>query len=147
MNLSEYRQLLKKAHLCRDCKKQDAYTLNGRTYCFECAEKMRIKKAEARSDPEKREKMLEQKRAQVQRYREQHKCTKCGRKVKAGVMCGICRAKSRRAVKRSQNSPERIYGVICWQCNKNTVWGGFKLCAKCYAAKLPISLKNLEKSR
>lgn len=147
MTLAEYRQMLKKAHLCRECKKQDAYTLNGRTYCFECAEKMRTKKAEARSNPEKREKMLEQKRAQLQRYREQHKCTRCGRKVTAGIMCGICRAIARREVKKSRNAPARVYGVICWQCNKKPVWYGLKLCEDCYKAKIPISLKNLEKSR
>lgn len=39
MELADYRKLLKKHHICRDCKKQDAYTLAGRTYCAECAQK------------------------------------------------------------------------------------------------------------
>lgn len=37
MTNAEWRKRLKAAHLCRECKKQDAYTLGGRTYCAECA--------------------------------------------------------------------------------------------------------------
>ena len=39
MTTQEWRRKLKAAHLCRDCKKQDAYTLSGRTRCAECAER------------------------------------------------------------------------------------------------------------
>ena len=34
--MKEYRDLLKKQHLCQNCKKQDAYTLMGKIYCYEC---------------------------------------------------------------------------------------------------------------
>lgn len=39
--MREYRQWRKAHKCCADCGKQDAYTLNGRYRCFECAEKRR----------------------------------------------------------------------------------------------------------
>lgn len=33
------RVLRKRLHLCRDCGKQDAYTMNGRPRCAECVER------------------------------------------------------------------------------------------------------------
>lgn len=39
------REYLKKHKLCIDCKKQDAYTLNGKSRCFECSEKGRIRES------------------------------------------------------------------------------------------------------
>ena len=50
MTESEYREKLKANHICRDCKQTDAYTLAGRTYCAECAEKMANRKREKRSE-------------------------------------------------------------------------------------------------
>ena len=50
MTESEYRAKLKANHICRDCKQTDAYTLAGRTYCAECAEKMANRKKEKRSE-------------------------------------------------------------------------------------------------
>lgn len=42
MNRNEYNKLLKEHHICPRCKKQDAYTLAGRYYCAECAEKSAV---------------------------------------------------------------------------------------------------------
>ena len=53
MTESEYRAKLKANHICRDCKKTDAYTLAGRTYCAECAEKWQIAKEKKDLNPEK----------------------------------------------------------------------------------------------
>ena len=50
MTESEYREKLKAHHICRDCKQTDAYTLAGRTYCAECAEKMANRKKEKRQE-------------------------------------------------------------------------------------------------
>ena len=58
MTQKEFRDLRKKAGVCRDCGKEDAYTMAGRTYCAECAEKDRLRKEEARKCPEKRQKCL-----------------------------------------------------------------------------------------
>lgn len=34
--MKEYRENLKKYHLCMNCKNQDAYTLNNHLFCYEC---------------------------------------------------------------------------------------------------------------
>lgn len=155
MTLAEFRALRKKAGICRDCGKEDAYTMIGRTYCFDCAEKQRLAKAKARKDPEKRQKMLDQHKAMTDRYESEHRCKTCGKKLSENYKyknCERCRAKYRRALKKSR---EKIYGTpnergqnnICWQCNKNIVMKGKKICAECYSWKIPVCLANLEKSR
>lgn len=58
MERSEWYAKLKEFHLCRDCKKQDAYTLAGHTRCYECVEKGRIRRARNRKDPEKAKKCV-----------------------------------------------------------------------------------------
>lgn len=144
-----YRLKLKEAHICRECKKQDAYTLAGRTRCSECAEKLRAAKANARADPEKREKMLLQKREQLARYRNQNKCLNCGKQLHNGErLCGICRERQRRA---SQKSRElhgvvpRLPGIICWQCNKQPLMDGKRLCPSCYEKKVKTARENAKK--
>ena len=147
MDEAEYRRLLKKNHICRDCRKQDAYTLAGRTYCFECAEKGRKAKAQARKDPEKRAKMLLQKRQQIGRYITENKCVRCGKQLRDRKrMCGVCYELQRRAQRKSRGATPRGLG-LCWQCNKKPCIDGKKLCEVCYEWKLPIALANLEKSR
>lgn len=149
MEITEYRRLLKKHHLCRECKKQDAYTLAGRTYCCECAERGRKAKAEARKDDEKREKMLESKRQQLARYIAERKCVRCGKglKEKERRLCSICAAIQRQDMRKSRikRGLPTCRGVngICWQCNKKPVLEGKKVCAECYAVKLA----NLAKVR
>lgn len=141
MDKSEWRMMLKKNHICRDCRKQDAYTLAGRTYCYECAEKGRKRKAEARKDDEKREKMLESKRQQLARYIAQNKCVGCGKQLhNSRRMCEPCYARQRKAMRKSRikrGKPTcRGLNGICYQCNKKPVIEGKKLCAECYAVKL-----------
>lgn len=150
MTIQEYRVKLKKAHLCRDCKKQDAYTLAGRTYCYDCAEKQRIAKANARKDPVKRERMLEQHRQMQERYEQQHRCKLCGKPLEKNYTyktCKMCRFKMAKAIKKSRY---KIHGIpnlrgengICWQCNKQPCIEGKKLCQSCYDMKLKIISRN-----
>ena len=54
MTRVEWYHLLKERHICPSCKRQDAYTLAGRTYCMECAEKMREYHSVHDKDPEVR---------------------------------------------------------------------------------------------
>lgn len=144
----EYRAMLKKNHLCHDCKQQDAYTLAGRTYCYDCAEKQRLAKQKARQDPAKRERMLAQKREQVARYRAENKCVVCGKRLHRGErVCGICAELQRRAVRKSRNSAPRLPGVRCWQCNKAPCMEGKKLCAECYEKKVEVACENLKKAQ
>lgn len=146
MDLAEYRKKLKRAHVCRDCKTQDAYTLAGRTYCFDCAEKQRIAKQNAREDPAKKEKMLLQKREQIERYRAKNKCLRCGKQLHNGErLCGMCQELQRRALRKSRGSVPRFYGVICWQCNKQPCMDGKRLCRSCYEKKVKTACENLKK--
>lgn len=147
--IRRYRLKLKEAHICRECKKQDAYTLAGRTHCSECAEKLRAAKANAWADPEKREKMLLQKREQLARYRNQNKCLHCGKQLHNGErLCGICRERERRASRKSRKLHgivPRLPGIICWQCNKQPLMDGKKLCPSCYERKVKTARENAKK--
>ena len=44
----ERRKLLIRLHLCRECGKKDAYTMNGHTRCADCVEKDTIRRREQR---------------------------------------------------------------------------------------------------
>lgn len=43
MKISEYRELKKKLHVCRDCNRVDERTLSGKTLCTKCSEKNRLR--------------------------------------------------------------------------------------------------------
>ena len=74
MTESEYRAKLKAHHICRDCKQTDAYTLAGRTYCADCAQKMANRKRE------KRDESREEYNAKMAEYRkkliEENRCSR-----------------------------------------------------------------------
>lgn len=155
MTEAEFRRMRKRAGVCRDCGKQDAYTLGGRTYCFDCAEKQMLAKRKARENPEKREKMLESHRQMQNRYEEEHRCKLCGKPLSESYhykRCVRCRKRQARAVKKSR---EKKYGIpnirgengICYMCNKYPVMQGKRVCKKCYEYRLPIALSNLKKTR
>lgn len=155
MTINEFRQKRKKAGVCRDCGKVDAYTMGGRTYCFECAQKGAERKRLARQNPEKRERMLEQHRQMQLRYEQEHKCKQCGKPLPEDYKfkrCVACRAEQARAVKRSR---ENRYGIIpdrreegqCFMCNKQPAMEGKRMCKACYEQRLPIAIANLEKTR
>ena len=93
MNQQEFRALRKKAGVCRDCGREDAYTMAGRTYCAECAEKDRHRKEMARKDPEKRERMLTQNRKKVARHKAAGICPCCGKRptYPGKTLCGTKR--------------------------------------------------------
>ena len=45
---AELRALRKRLHMCRECGRQDAYTLAGRTYCADCVERDTARRREKR---------------------------------------------------------------------------------------------------
>lgn len=47
-NNKSLRALRKRLHLCRDCGKQDAYTMNGRSRCADCVERDTERRREKR---------------------------------------------------------------------------------------------------
>ena len=147
----EYRGVLKHLHLCRDCKKMDAFTLSGKSRCAECTEKARIQRGKYMQNPENRAKSLTADRERRAERIENGCCAACGAPLydSSYKLCPKCRAKCRarnaRAARKRGVLP-RTDG-ICWQCNRAPVALGRGLCASCYEKKVPISLKNIEKAR
>ena len=148
LTVKTFRQMRKKAHICRDCGKEDAYTMVGKTYCAECTEKNRKAKEIARLDPERKAKMLEQHKAMQEHRKTNGLCPICGRPVSDGhVWCSKCRAKNRnylykrRHEKGQRTWDERTSGENCFLCGKPVVEGK-KLCREHMVQRI----ENLRKS-
>lgn len=136
-------QYLKKNHLCVLCGTKDAYTLAGRCYCQDCAEKQVERGRKYRE--ENRQKFNRRANERRNALIAAGKCTSCGRPTEDGFsQCRRCLAK-RRNNYAANRSPEinwpRGDNGICWQCNKEPVKPGFKLCSKCYDRQL-VSLSK-----
>lgn len=138
----ENRQMMVKCHLCRDCGRQDARTLNGYSYCYECGEKRR---EYARVW---REKHRDEVNARRQERRAQRKddglCTHCGRKSDGRVLCARCRAKDAQRFQRSYE--HKRVGNVCFQCCKGEPLPGKKLCRECYEKNM-VTLRKMWERR
>ena len=137
----EWHRMLKAAHICRDCKGQDAYTLGGRTYCAECAAKMAAKKREARQrDGGKRSNQAHAEWRE--RLAAEGLCIYCGRR-KAGEGRRVCRTcstaqylkKREKLIANGMNWPRGANGY-CWLCNKRKAIEGKRLCPTCYEKRM-----------
>lgn len=151
MTRKEYYRLLKAHHICPSCKQQDAYTLAGRTYCAECAEKRRAQRHEARKNPDVRER----ERASGEKWRRKQKeagiCVSCGKAtaLEGEVRCVRCKEKARRSTieqNRKRGILPRISGV-CYRCNRGEPMDGKRVCRACYEKMLPIAKENFAKGR
>lgn len=153
MTQKEYRKLLKQNHICRNCKKQDAYTLNGRTYCAECAEKNAEQKRNARKkDGGEKDRIACRKHQE--KNRKEHKCVYCGRKLQEDYnykTCVYCRAKNRKYLEQRRREAGmiswdmRCSSDICFQCGKNPPIEGKRLCKECYEKKVQTCMPIFEK--
>ena len=123
--------MLVKCHLCRDCGKQDARTLNGYNYCYECNEYHNAKMREYRA--RNREQINEKRHNLYVQYRNEHRCGLCGKQIALydnHSMCPICRGvKKQYFVKTYEH--KRV-GNICFQCCKMPPIQDKKLCQSCY---------------
>lgn len=129
-------EYLKATHRCVRCRKRDAYTLNGRIYCAECAELQRLYQKKRRENPEIREKLINYSRQYAQARREAGLCTSCGRKtVPPYVTCPVCRMKRRRERKEKNPVCDISYldESLCRVCRKEPRLEGKGVCEKCYA--------------
>lgn len=143
----EWTRQLKANHLCVDCKQQDAYTLNGRARCFECAEKYARECRERRAKaPDAYNEAQRELRA---RWRENGKCTNCGQEKPSWEhhrVCVACRVKMYRFKKEQRESRDdwfpRGTPGLCYFC-LHPVMEGKKVCQSCYDARMP----GLEKAR
>ena len=144
----EWRKLLKQNHLCIDCKKQDAYTLNGRSRCYECAKKNAKASREYRS--KKRNKHNKAQKELHAKWREEGRCVRCGR-VKPWwelhALCEQCRIQMA-GLKRSKREacddyfPRGTPG-LCYFCLQ-PVLPGKKVCKRCYDARIASMAKARE---
>ena len=126
----ENRQMMVKCHLCRDCGKQDAWTLKGHNYCFECNEK-RNEKGRAWREKHKEEINAKRREKYIERKAE-NRCPRCGRKLVFldKVLCAHCAAKDSNNFK-AHYERKRV-GWVCTQCCKAPPIPGKKLCQSCY---------------
>jgi hypothetical protein len=146
MTRYEYRRIQQR---CIRCGKKDAYTMNGRAYCAECAEKRR-ENQKIYYNRHKREYIAKNK-AKVDARREAGICVRCGKKPAAPghVTCARCLRKlldNDRASRRKQGIISREEARdrgICTRCMKEPVVEGHGLCRSCLDWWL--SVRNSEK--
>lgn len=141
----------KKLHICTKCEKQDAYTLIGKSRCYECTRKRNEQSRKNYDDTER--KKLANRRAELRNNRIQNKqCTRCGKTLSENQtkkMCETCLARSRakNAKYRLENRvmPRFLFDGVqrCIKCGKEQVADGYKVCNDC----LEKCRKSLEKAR
>lgn len=151
--MAETRRWWREHHCCSGCGKQDAYTIAGRGYCFECNQKR--KNTLSRELRDKRNAAARNKRAD---RKVAGLCTVCGSNLPTGyyqfVTCPSCRRKAqiRSEKKRREQGivPRNMYKSlgICYLCgnpvsNQTTAYGGnpLRLCDSCYE-KTKIAAKK-----
>ena len=139
----ENRKLMAKCHLCMDCGKQDAWTLKGHTYCFECNEK---RNAQSRAWYAKhKEELAAKKREKYLERKGEKRCPRCGRELVflTNVLCANCAAKESNHRKARYNY--RRVGGMCVQCCNAEPIPGKKLCQECYDKNMVKLRKAWEK--
>lgn len=136
----ENRRWKKERHLCIRCGKQDAYTLNGYSRCFECLQAHREYEKERWKDSNVREMKKERTKKLYDERIKNRQCVRCGRGLspyETTKHCARCRAKFR-----IQNDKKRIKKRIlprflfdgvdrCKKCGKEEIVPGYKVCNKC----------------
>jgi hypothetical protein len=149
MDITEYRKLLKKAHLCRECRKQDAFTLAGHTLCAEC----RARNTELRAKKRKNNPQHEREIAKKRYYERKAKglCPNCGkRKAEEGKSwCRVCVAKAnkKRALEAYAKMCEAEHKGLCCKCKKKPRLKEKKLCKDCYDKVVKNARKATEVSK
>ena len=142
-NKREWAKMLKEAHLCIDCRKQDKRTISGKVQCLQCAKK-RADRSRETWDYEREKELREARQA---RWKAAGLCSNCGheREDETKAMCAACRLKYRlrKAKKKIKNGWQpRGYNGRCYQCNREPAIEGKKLCPACYTKKIETLRKN-----
>ena len=152
----EEKQFFKENNLCFKCH---AKVYDGKRYCETC----RIEQAECnkRYYKRNREKICEKENERRNKKRAERRelglCPRCGKKAMTGrKYCGLCLeyAKNRQRERRGNTvlrSESYQYG-LCYQCKKEDVIPGKKLCEKCYQRcmdnlKKGVNNENVLKNR
>ena len=132
-----YNALLKKNHLCRNCKAQDAHTLAGFVLCWDCRDKAVKRLRERSKDPDVRAQKVKYGKELYARRKEQGLCPVCGGKRTDSnfIMCRKCRFKKSNKKKARQASVDNNFprggNGICYRCNREPALPGMRTCAAC----------------
>lgn len=157
----ECRSYYKSIQRCVRCHKKDAYTMNGRSYCAECAEKERDRsKKRYEHDKERRSKRAKELKEERM---SNGLCYRCGRpQDKEGRgLCKRCAAMKRETKRRNapedaitiQERIERSYDGFCYKCGKTTKKGlnqnfqSYRLCEKCWQDACKAAEKGRQSER
>lgn len=147
----EWYHMKKAAGVCTKCRREDAYTMAGRSLCAECAQYGREIMAKMWRDPSGAAK--ERHRQRDAHRRDERRmaglCTLCGKEVETPyTRCPNCRAKIRARKERKR----REAGIMprgengrCYLCNKAPALPGRRLCQACHdiaAANLPHGIQE-----
>lgn len=152
-NAREARAYYKARNRCIHCHKQDAFTLNGRSYCGDCTAAWRKYYRDWYASGGGEEENARKKERRAKR-RESHECTRCGEPLPAKytyLTCDKCRASARNA-KRKETERRTGYKTgdahlrwqygECWRCGKPVKTGlnangqPFRMCDDCYASTM-----------
>lgn len=142
----EWSAMRKSAHLCVHCGRQDKRTLNGMSSCLQCATKRNKRQRETYD----KEHQKELRAARAQKKRDAGLCTECGGQKEDPNMalCCTCRVKAKlRTAKRKieRGWLPRGSNGMCYQCNREKVMEGKKLCPACYTKKIDMLRRNAAK--
>ena len=126
---------LKYLHRCIACGHADAFTLSGRSYCADCAEKRR----EHAADDYRKNKQKYNDRCKAWYYERKKNglCVKCGKPAETGrTVCKRCsikrnNAERERNIEKGMNWPRGDNG-LCWLCNKKPSMDEYHVCPDCY---------------
>lgn len=129
--------LRKLRHKCTICGRTDAYTLNGRAACAECAQNERVRSREKHL--KYKERINRKRRELYAQRRADGICTRCGKRTagNGNLMCDICAAAHKKRQKKDAHrkgtmSREEARDLgICIRCMKAEARPGYSLCADC----------------
>ena len=126
---------LKEHHICVNCGHEKAEL--GTIYCLVCREDLKIRQRgyyhKKAKNKEYLEKEAKRRKALYYKAKAEHKCVKCGRKLRENnttTMCSICKNKSRN-LKDGYTRGERPNYGRCYVCGKHELYSD-KLCRECY---------------
>ena len=144
----------KENHLCVQCQKQDAYTVSGKTLCFECSQKRR--KTRKKFYLKNSKEILEKEKEERSKCLQQGICPDCKRRMaeEGYKICSVCRAKERTKYKKYAENKGVItdemlpYLGVCHRCRREPLMQGKNVCKSCYEKLLKcIEKANIERAR
>ncbi|MGN1346959.1 MAG: hypothetical protein ACI4V1_09240, partial [Eubacteriales bacterium] len=124
---------LRAEHRCVRCGCEDAFTMNGRALCAECAEKNLLKTKEYYSAH--RDELSQKAKKRYYSLKERGLCTICGRRraKRWHTQCEVCLSIEKARYRRKYVSlrEERNAKNVCLRCGKAPRVDGLKVCAEC----------------